>query len=257
MRAKSPGEFARAIPRRDEALDVLDEGFLARGVERLFAMGRRRWAQSLLETVDAEAVPSDNLVKLAVSARQIEELDLAERLLERRWALVPDDSRAALALIDVFRAEGDSEAVEDVLDEAMGRPNVDPLPFLHVQLEQALASGDIQKARVALDQLVVSTSPTLENQAALAELEVNVEIKDHRYATAVQALDRALGLNPSNTRLRLMRAFLNVRLHRVPEARQDCEMVLRVEPRNAQAATLLKELNRSAPPQQEIKRPPR
>jgi tetratricopeptide (TPR) repeat protein len=248
IRAKSPEEFSLAVPRRDEGLDIADEGFLARGAEKLLLMGRRRWAQALLESIDPEGVASDSLVSVALAARHIDELDLAEQLLERRWALVPDDARAALALVDVFQGEGDSDAVEDVLDEAMGRPGVDPLPFLHVRLQQALANGDIQTARVALDSLKVGTPPTHENQAQLAELEVNVEMSDHRYATAADALDRAVSLNPSSTKLRMMRALVNLRrLKRFNEARQDIEIILRMEPRNAQAMAMLQELNKVAP----------
>jgi tetratricopeptide (TPR) repeat protein len=244
--AKNADEFRRAVPRRDEALDILDEGALAQGAMKLVAIGRRTWAQALLAPLDSdEAVASiapKDLKVVAIAAREAEEDDLALRVLRQRIEKAPDDIYARTMLIEILGASKDTEAIDRELEAALAVHGIDRVPFLRGRISNALERGDIPLARKSLEELTSVTSPTQANQALLAELEATIDLRDNRVASALRALDRAIALVPSNTRLRMQRIGLFLRMGRTSEARADLQALLRLEPKNASAAALLERL---------------
>lgn len=257
--AHSAEELEEALPRRDEALDVLDEAAIAPAARELAAMGREDWAKLLLSRINPTETPSDRLVEVASAAAHLGELELASSAAARRLAEHPADDRAARVLLDVSWKQKDTARLNALLDQILARPEIDPTPFLELRVRAAVEEGRVDVARSALDLLHRRMSPTLANQVLAARLEAVIETKDGQAARAVRALDRAVQLSPTDTKLRYTRARALAGLGRVTEARADLQQVLRANPSDRAAASLLERLERRQPgesrPEEDVERP--
>ena len=237
--ARGPEEVRHAIPRRDEALDVLDERELARVLWKLDGTGRDAWALALLPS--PAAVPEldpGQLAPLGVLAHRYGALPLAESALERRLALAPADESAVLALARLLVDRGDLERLEGLLGRVEpSSANAEIL--LELRFRAALSRSEWDRARDALELMKRQAAPDRTVLVRLAGLEADLEVRAGRPAAALPALDRALLSSPNRTDLRMRRARILRSLGRLADAQGDAELVLLREPEHKGARALV------------------
>ncbi|MCK6548440.1 tetratricopeptide repeat protein [Myxococcota bacterium] len=246
--AKTLPELKNAIPRKDEALDLVDEGQIATAIVELHALGRIDWAKELLASIDLATVDADDTLRVGRAAMLVGDLDQAYRLVEARLDKVPTDAVAGRVLVEVLSKQGDPEKIYAVADRITARTDgVDPAPFLRLRFHTAVKQRDLDDAQKTLDQLARRLSPTVEHQLELARLEATLAEKGGSLDRALRALDKANQLSRGNTGLKYLRAELLTKMGRVTEARAEAESILRLDPDHKQARSLLGKLRASKP----------
>ncbi|MEQ8277352.1 MAG: O-antigen ligase family protein [Deltaproteobacteria bacterium] len=245
--AKSGGEVVRAIPRRDPALDVLDELEAARAITRLVQAKRDDWAAQVIEALGPVAqLEPESLTVVALAATKTSSTSYALGALERRLDLSPDDEPARIAMTRLLLEARRIREARQILDGIDVRAdNAKAVLPLAVQL--AVADEAFDDARAAVDDLERLAPPTRADASRLALLRAQVEQAAGSPARALSALDAALARDTSHIGLRLRRAQLLRQLGRLDAARVDAQFVLRRAPEHAGAQRLLEALGGAKP----------
>ncbi len=245
--AKSGDEVVRAIPRRDPALDVIDEMEASRAIAELAKSDRAYWADAVIAALGpVDALDPASLTTVALAATKTGSIAFALDALTRRLARAPDDEAARIAktrlLVKDRRIDEARHALEGVEVRADNAKAVLPLV---VQL--AVEQEDFAAAREAVEELERLAPPTLSDVGRLALLRSSVEQAAGSPARALDALDDGLSRDPSHIGLRLRRAQLLRQIGRLEAAKVDVELVLRRAPDHAGARRLLQALSTSKP----------
>lgn len=242
--AENPEEVARAVPRRDLALDILSERPLALIVRHLANQGKKGWAKQLLEDyVDVRETPLEDLHAITVAADTAGATDLAlaaaQRLLEHR----PNDDAVRLLAARIAFRHGRTEQARQLLNKIDTVANPETLLELRFQIE--LIDGDFDAAQTTLQTLKAVAAPGAKREANITNLEVRLHIRAARPMLALETLDQALSRRPGNLDLRMQRARLLAQSHRPERAISDLRYLLKRRPNDAPAKALLERAQRS------------
>ena len=237
--ARTPEEVALAIPRRDPALDVLDEREVARVARRLVERGRAGWGRRLLQDhVEIGTIPQSDLRQVAVAADATAAIDLALAVTERMLAERPDDHATRLLAAQVAFRHGRREAARALLSglDAAGSDRAD---LLSLRLRLEIEEGDFEAAQLSLKSLRAHAEPGAAQETELALLERRLFLQAGQPARALDALDAALARRPGSVELRIARAALLLEQGRPEAARSDLQHVITRRPDHPEAHRLL------------------
>lgn len=237
--ARSPAEVLRAVPRRDEALDIVDEREAARVVTRLVEKKKPEWGRAVLASLaPIDELDAEGLTTLALAATRTGTAAYARKILARRLEVTPQDTAARIVLARSWMTERDfTRATKVLAGVEVTEDNAKEVWSLRYRL--AMASKDFDAGRKALDELDARVGPTLAGQARLANQRADLERAAGRRGKALEALDAVLARNPSDVSLRMKRAIILFEEGRRSEARVDAEFVLRRQPDHVGAKRLV------------------
>lgn len=241
--ARSSREVRRAIPRRVPALDVLDEGQVDRVIQILVARGQAEWARRILRSVNLDVVADEAYWRWANDAFALQEFEIAKDAVERMRAKDPDHQEALRLHARVLYALGDAPGAKALLDGALAKYAGKAAPsLLRFRFQLAVEDADEDLSRRLLHEIRTHTVATPNGQVEVARLEAQLERRLGHFVKALQALDTAITVMPSDTRLRLDRARLLRRIGRIVDARRDVEVYIERVPGDEAAQTFLAQL---------------
>ncbi len=232
--ARRPDELLLAVPRRNPALDVIDEVALVRCVDVVQAK-HPGWVPVLFARLPGpEDAPREHwprVIRTALTAYQTA-LGLAWVGHWRRFEVTAENTLLLARLL--VQADRLSEATA-TLAEHRGPVNES---LLRLRFRLAMKGGDATAGRAVLEQLANVLKPTRDARAEMASMKAQLHIRALEYPAALAALNEALEHVPSRPETRLARARLLLRLQRHDEAKHDIEYVLLRWPDNHAAKAL-------------------
>lgn len=256
--SKSPEELLSAVPRRARldgkgktAPAVPAEWELIRATQALLRLKKRDWARDLLLFGAQEISETDEktLRQLAATGLSAGVFTLSEHALNLLSKRGPKDAKTYTMQAELYRKTKRYDLLVKTLNEALAKQDMDTVPFLKMRIHERLRRRALPEARVDLERLRKESSPSPEDRSALAKLEARLERLAGRPAQAVYALDRAVGLLPTDIPLRLARARALKEAGRLTEALADLEYVLAQEPQNRAGKGLLRQVKSMTTPQ--------
>jgi tetratricopeptide (TPR) repeat protein len=239
-------ELRRAVPRRNEGLDLLDERFVADVVQRAVKQQRRAWLEPLFRGAVVANVPASSLRAWSQAALAAGQPALA-REGALRWARVePELDDAVLLAARAELAEDDADEAARTLDAALAARPRPSRALVRARTELAIKAND-PAAEAFLDRLSALSSAARADVMDLARLRATWAQRTGRLVEAVHVLDKVIGLLPHDLPTRLHRAALLRKIGRRVDARRDLEFVLARDPGNTTAQRLLEVLAVEAP----------
>ncbi|MBI2377623.1 MAG: O-antigen ligase family protein [Deltaproteobacteria bacterium] len=245
--ADTPEEFALAIPRRIPELDVIREGDLARGIRVALAKKRPSWVRRVLDTAvqDFESVPVGGLFQLALAAQACGHSELTAQLVELVLTRDPRHPKATLLQTRLWMRERRRDEAKTLVDQMLARTDLgeERPDFLKVRINIALAESDLDDAKIYLDQLASAAPATRRGQASILRYRAIVERRAGETKRALEALERAVELEPEDTQYRLERGEALLEARELDRAKADVEFVLKRRPRLGAAKKLLAKID--------------
>jgi tetratricopeptide (TPR) repeat protein len=240
--AENVEEVQRAIPRRDAALDVMDEQEVARTLKVLSSAGKPEWGRTLLEQLPPiDEIPSNALQAVAQGALEAGDLERAIAAISKAIERSPSDERSRLLYARLCFRRGDFAQTREMLRS---------LPVneesLMLAANAALEMEDFDGARQAADALQRLLPEADSSLGRVALLRASIERRAGEPAKALSELDEALSIEPSNIALRMERASILAKIGRIAEAQLDAQFVLRRAPNHPRAKALLNTIGKKA-----------
>lgn len=238
--ARNPQAFLHAVPRRDGALDLVDEVALARAI-RTLRTAHPDWMPTLVAALPpVEQIPVEALGEVARAAIVAGEPSLAEAVVRAQLAHDPNDptvlaTQAHLAA----RAARWDEAWASL--SGMPKPTQAEPTNLRLRFRVALAREDWPEAEATVRWMARVLPMTRDREARLARLKARIELARGRPDRAARAFDQAVLWRPSDLGLRLARARALLDLGRIADATSDLRFILRRDPGHAAAKALLEQ----------------
>jgi hypothetical protein len=239
-------ELRRAIPRRNEGLDLLDERFVADVTQLAVRRQRRAWLEPLFRGAVVANVPAASLRAWSLAALAAGQSALAREGALRLTRLEPEADDAVLLAARAELAEDRADAAARTLDEALAARPRPSRALVRARAELAIKAND-PAAEALLDRLGSLSSASRADVVDLARLRATWAQRAGHLVEAVQVLDKVIGLLPHDLPTRLHRAALLRKIGRRVDARRDLEFVLAREPTNTTAQRLLEVLAVEAP----------
>jgi tetratricopeptide (TPR) repeat protein len=229
-----PAFLLREVDRRDEAVQILEEGF-RRGVDKpelaeelcfqLTTTGNRQRAQEVAEQA-LERYPNRGGLKLALGTalatepgKQQEAMSLLTEALELG---VPEPGRVHLELGQILLDLGQTEEAIDHLQEAVRL--LPDLPAAHYRLGNALRiSGDLEGAKKALQDFQSLQKSQDKEEWGLKDVDTDFNQAqelafENRLHESLAVLNQVLEVHPGHSRAHALRAKVLSSMGRLDEA---------------------------------------
>lgn len=239
--ARSAPAFLNAVPRRDVALDLLDEVALARAI-RVLRRAYPEWSGVLMAALPpVDQIPEAALSEVGAAALVAGDLALARVIVQAEIERHPDQPKALVMLARLsYRTQRWDEAWAAL--SALPEPIQAEAANLELRFRVAAAREDWAQADDTLQWMKRVLPMRREREAQLERMRSELELAQGRKDRAVAALDKALLWTPSDLELRLVRSRLLVQLGRRVDAASDLRFVLRRAPEHKAARAALKRL---------------
>ncbi len=235
---RDDGDVWKTLPRADPVFDRPDGRALALAAKILGKQDRDAHAVALLERpYDDAAASARELDALAVARRRHGLLEATLRAVRRRRAQDPDD--VALRLTEgriLLRLRRVTEAKALLAEDAAQLP----IAGLALWFDVCLATQDFEAAESALALTHKRQGGTFDENLVL--MAVRLRQARQRPQDALEVLNDALARRPASTALRLVRARLLVAQGHLRRARTDVRLILRRQPKHAEARAMAKRL---------------
>ena len=231
---RDAGEVWQTVPRADEVFDRPDGRALALAARVLGAAGRTPTAVELLSRpYDDSAASSVELDALIAARTRFGLHDLTLSALQYRRAMDGQSVDLLLAEVRVLLRLDRVDDARNALDAHKGRLTK---RGLRLAFDVALASGDLGRAREALETLRQRTAGGFEEDQVM--MAVRLHLAEKKPHAALDALNDGLGEYPGSVSMRLQRARLLLKIGRPRRAKTDVRLALRRAPDDPQARAL-------------------
>jgi O-antigen ligase len=245
--ARDTEEILETIPRRDEALDVLDERQLAIFAYWLSGQKKAEIARKLLAALPPlESIEDpDALLQIAWAGLRTQTSSLALDALRLRRRVTGNALDGIDLEVQIWRARRNWDRALECVERGIETPDrKKQTQRLRQAIGLALRTNQPERADKHLQVLAQRMSPTPGNQIDLLSLKTRLALKRRKDGEALKYLDQGINLAPSHLGLRLKRARLFLRTKRLRSAKNDIDFILRMEAKNSAALALAKQLQK-------------